>query len=564
MATPTPPTNPPKATKQTLRQRNEQSKNAEQYDVGAVPAQVLSSDMRLAYTSKVYLETVDFESMVGLRESINALELLQTRRKAWLSGNCVDIPVVYTYKSQPRAVRHRINLLLNSDTNHLFDDPVVPGHDYASNEPFDPKDEQRADAKFNKILGEVYRSQPKLWKRIRAREFTLWPMHTSRHFVTLIIRMRRSDPYADPSTPYDEVAQFAVLEPAYNQQVIKRIHRRLRGILSKDGIKVPTNAYRAPWYPTQRDDYSCGLRSYIMAKEFMERLTLIYGLLPVVFHATNMPVVLSKSSQQDLKAPLEPLGGASVPESVSSAGSAMDMDPDPKLGAKDPNRRINEAKFQRMLWEYPFNGYVNENAVRDQMIGAVACVALDRYDYQARAAIVPIDSVTDADLVLDEEIRHDLLKDPKQKHKQKQKQKKKKPEDDDDASPAKVYAPGDLRPQRTGRVQRFHKAQQSFNPVQNPHSAPLDAAAALDGFANITISGTAGAYRLKHGNFAGPMGAQQAGAGKKQLTASQWQKKNKGNWKQGRLRKAKRHDRYGPAFLNVPAFRKALWDHANR
>ncbi|KAK7927307.1 hypothetical protein PG985_004305 [Apiospora marii] len=536
MTSPTPPSTPlstpPKVSKQTLRQRNEQKDDPNYYDVGGVPAQVISSGMRLAYTSKEYLETVDFGSMDGLRESVNALELLQMRRKAWLSSNCVDIPLVATYKNQPRAVRHRINLLLNSDTNKLFDDPVVPGREYTDTSPFDIKDEQRADAMFTKRLNEVYRSQPKLWRRIRAREFTIWPMHTTSHFVTTIMRMRRSDPYADLSTTYDEVAQFAVLEPAYNLQSIKRIHRRLRAILAKDGIKMPADAYRTPWYPRQFDDYSCGLRSYNMAKEFMERLTLIYTLLPS-------------------------LGGAPPSESASSAGSAMDTDPDPdpSLGTEDPHRRINEPRFQRMLWDSPFNGYVNENAVREQMIGSVVCVALNRYDYQARAAIVAIDSVTDRDLMHDAELRREMaIKDAKKEGG------KSTPPPPPPPVTAKVYAAGELRPQRTGKVQRFKAGQKSYNPVQNPGMS-LDSA--LEGFANMTVSGS-GTAAPKKGNFAGPQEAQQADGGKQRLTSGQWQRRNRSLWKQGRLRKAKRHDRYGPAFLNVPAFRKVLWEHANK
>ncbi|KAK8127747.1 hypothetical protein PG984_008855 [Apiospora sp. TS-2023a] len=561
MATPTPPTTPPKVAKLTLQQRNEQNKEPSEYDVGAVPAQIISSGMRMAFTSKEYLETVDFGSMDGLRECINALELLQMRRKAWLSGDCVDIPLVWAYKSQPRAVRHRINLLLNNDTHKLFEDPVVPGRENTDTSPFDIKDEQRADARFLKTLDTVYRNQPKLWKRIRTREFTVWSTHTSSHFVTIILRMRRSDPYADQSTRYDEVCQFAILEPTLNPQILKRVHRRVRGILSRDGIKIAPDAYRTPWHPTQSDDYSCGLRAYSMAKEFMERLTLIYTAMPVVFHATNMPVTLSNSTRQDLAAPLVSLGGQSVSSEGSKQGSAMDMDEDlnPILGAMDPNRRINEPKFQRVLWEYPFHGYVNENAVREQMIGAVVCVALNRYDYQARAALVPIDSVTDRDLMYDQALRKQLLKNPDLN--------KNEVTIPTDAADAKVYPPDDLRPQRTGKVQRFKSGAQSFNPVQNPKSAPLDdddTNAALNAFANITISETTGASPLKHGNFAGPQEAQQADAGKQQLTASQWQRRNKGIWKQGRLRKAKRHDRYGPAFLKVPAFRKALWENANK
>ncbi|KAK6828177.1 hypothetical protein PG987_011518 [Apiospora arundinis] len=449
-----------------IQERNESEENPGKYAIGAVPGQILSSGMRMDPTSAEYLETVDFDVQNGLRECINSLEVLQMRSKGWLSGGALDIPIMWVYRCQPQPVRHRINLLLTLESNMMFEDPKTDIR-------IDSRSETQADSLFQRRLENVYKAFPTIWRRIRLREFTIWPIHTTKHFVTLLFRMRHSDPNAHPSSPYDECCQMAILEPTYNNAVVKRLHRRLRRILIRDGIKIAPDHFKSPWYPTQDDMHSCGLRSYRMVKEFMERLTFIYTSYPVHYYATNKPVMNRKgtnSAEFPFNTNREP------PSSVDSS-DASDMDTssqssNPDAGGKGwvssaQQMAQVEAEFSHMLWNIPFNGWLNESRVRQEMMGAAAAMSLERFDYQARLGIVPIDSMTDRDRLYDRELRLERRK----------REREGKDDDgddhldfadeiDDEPISAAVYNPNLLRPRKPGKIQRF-EGRGSINPVQN-------------------------------------------------------------------------------------------------
>ncbi|KAK8042500.1 hypothetical protein PG994_012983 [Apiospora phragmitis] len=477
-----------KSTKpRTLQERNE-SKTPNLYDVGAVPGQILSTGMRLNHTSPEFVASVDFSTKQGLRQCVNCLECIQMRRTSWLTADCVDIPLSWAYKCQPRAVRHRINLLPATDSDGLFQDPEgeVVAEGEGGGRHLNARDEFRTDVKFQKKLEDAYKTRPKMWARIRAREFTIWPVHTTAHFVTILLRMRRRDPNGHPNTPYDEVAQFSILEP--------RTHRRLRRILNYDGITIPDDAFRGPWYPKQHDTFSCGIRAYHMAKEFMERLTWILEIWPVIFHMTNKPVVMASGGREYLENSLV-RSPASSPAS-STTGTAA--------GAPAPSRLRAEVDFTQMLWMRPFRGTFNGDRVRQEMAIGAAFRALEFYDWQGRVAVVAVDSLTDRDFMHDEEIRR-------------------KP--GDKPPPVKVYAPNELRP-RTGsgepRIQRY-KGQGPANPIQNPgqNNSPQ---VPIEEFAKITIGKKtkAGYDEL----------LEQPGQ-KRRLTTGQWQRKNGRTQKRG-------------------------------
>ncbi|KAK7956345.1 uncharacterized protein PG986_005567 [Apiospora aurea] len=504
----TPPFTPPKSIwgnntnnrPRTLLNRN-LTRNPPDYEVGGLPGQVLSTGMRLDHTSPEIVRSLNLGANQVLRKCINCLESLQVRSTAWLTAECVDVPISHAYQCQPKAVRRRVNILSTMDSAGLFQDPEVRsgnGSGDGGGKLSQTRDELRTDLKFQKKLDEAYKTKPKLWKRIRAREFTIWPIHTTEHFVTIILRMRRSDHSVGPSTPYDEVAQFTILEPVGNLLMVKRIHRRLRRILCRDKIRIAEDAFRGLWYPKQHDGFSCGLRAYRMAKEFMERLSWILEVYPVTFHLTDKPVALNSQGRRALQTLL----------TQSPALLAPSLDPMDTTEGPTPTAGEAEDDFERMLWGQPFSGNFNGDRVRQEMTTNAAFRAVELVDWQARVAVVPRGGARAGPPVL--------------------------------PGPGPAAAPGG-----EPDIQRF-EGQAAFNPVQNPGSGPgrNRDQLFLDALANVTLDNQ---LKRKGEDETGEEPA-------KKLTAKQWRRKRT---KVTKLRKG-RHDRYGPAFISAPAFRKVL------
>ncbi|KAK8051836.1 hypothetical protein PG993_003221 [Apiospora rasikravindrae] len=510
--------NPANPAPRDLRGRNV-TRGPHEYEVGGLPGQVLTTGMRLDHTSPEYLETLNIAANQRLRQCINCLESIQVRRTAWLTAECVDVPISYAYECQPKAVRRRINILPTRDSDDLFSDPEVGsgngnGTGDGGGALVKTSDEVRTDRTFQRKLDAAYRTRSKMWKRIRAREFTIWPIHTTDHFVTILLRMRRSDPNAPPSSPYDEMAQFTILEPVGNLLMVKRIHRRLRHILSRDGIRIGEDAFRGLWYPKQHDGYSCGIRAYRMAKEFMERLSWIHEIYPLIFHLTNKPVQLDIQGHLSLQ---NPLTHSPVPFGRS---------PNPMDGPQGPTPSTLEAEadFERLLWGQPFSGNFNGDRVRQEMTAGAAFRAIEFFDWEARVGVVPIRNVADRDLVHNELARR-------------------RPGAPGPVPTLKFYSPRELRSVKGEfDIQRF-KGQQLFNPVQNPGNerGRSRTQVLLDSLANVTLDN-----KLKR-----------QGEDLEGETAQKISAKRRKRTKVTKLRKG-RHDRYGPAFINVPAFQKVL------
>ncbi|KAK8080396.1 hypothetical protein PG997_008214 [Apiospora hydei] len=509
----TPPFTPPKGIwgnntnnrPKTLLDRN-LTRNPPDYEVGGLPGQVLSTGMRLDHTSPEFARSLNLGTNQGLRKSINSLESLQVRRTAWLTPECVDVPISHAYQCQPKAVRRRINILSTMESAGLFLDPEVGsgnGSGDGGGKLSQTRDELRTDLKFQKKLDEVYRTKSKLWKRIRAREFTIWPIHTTEHFVTIILRMRRSDPNAGPSTPYDEVAQFSILEPVGNLLMVKRIHRRLRRILCHDKIRIAEDAFCGLWYPKQHDGYSCGLRAYRMAKEFMERLSWILEPGPAL--AADPPDAVAGP----VRALARPDGHDRGPDAdggrgrgrlrAHAVGAALQrqLQRGPGAAGDDDERRPPRRRARRLAG--PRRRRPRPRRLRPRPDGRPA-VAPEAGGPQRGAR----------------------------------------------ADPAVLRAPGPAAA-RGGEpdIQRF-EGQAAFNPVQNPGSGPgrNRDQIFLDALANVTLDN-----QLKRRGES-ETGEEPA----KKLTAKQWRRKRT---KVTKLRKG-RHDRYGPAFISAPAFRKVL------
>ncbi|KAK8119407.1 uncharacterized protein PG998_004033 [Apiospora kogelbergensis] len=424
-------------------------------------------------------------------------------------------------------------MLTTKETFSMFADPVPEeGADTNS------LDEAKSDAVFRGKLATVHRDESQIWRRMRLREFTIWPIHTSKHFATILIRMRRNNPDAAPQTPYDEVCQLAILEPSHHAATVRRIHRRLRAILAQDGITMAKDAFKSPWYPNQDDEYSCGLRAYKMVKEFMERITFVYSSYPDHFYATYKPVLDQKGKRRPTDIPKDKIQAYSPSGSDTGPQSGK---PDAKgNGPVDSAQQLGqtEKEFQDMIWNTPFNGWINEGRVRQEMMGAAAAMGLERYEYRARLGLVPIDYMMDRDVLYDQGLK-DTIPVPLEG----------------------IRSPTLLRPPKAGKAQQFG-AKSAANQDKTLFGSPFQQAQAQQSgsgsgnvndisanFAGVSIGGKNFKFGAKKDAAAAELDSPAGDAKKRRLNPEPLRQgvadRRPGLWRE---QKNRHDDRFGPEF----------------
>ncbi|KAI1453244.1 hypothetical protein F4805DRAFT_444440 [Annulohypoxylon moriforme] len=179
---------------------------------------------------------------------IRGLSSLQAGRETWLNGDAIETALKAYYEGLPKITRDRIHIA-GTSIQGIFG----PGS-----------------REFNNILAGAY---DRFFRPFRRTEYTLWPCnYNGNHWVLAVIRKGKAD---ENSNRWDQVLQVAVVDSWRAEGAVARnqmITFRLRRILERIGFTVAAQCERPVWTNWQRDEWSCGLRTFWAAKQFINRI----------------------------------------------------------------------------------------------------------------------------------------------------------------------------------------------------------------------------------------------------------------------------------------------------
>ncbi|KAG8159032.1 hypothetical protein KVR01_011475 [Diaporthe batatas] len=102
------------------------------------------------------------------------------------------------------------------------------------------------------------------FNRIRTRQFTIWLVNAGFHWCSIMLHAQDG-----------KIVDYAINDPERNAQTISLVDSRLRRVLELGKTEIaPTPDKREDmWFPAQRNDLSCGLRTYEIIRVMIERLS---------------------------------------------------------------------------------------------------------------------------------------------------------------------------------------------------------------------------------------------------------------------------------------------------
>ncbi|KAI1372523.1 hypothetical protein F4677DRAFT_432502 [Hypoxylon crocopeplum] len=238
---------------------------------------------------------------------IRGFHNLQRTRDAWLNGDAIDTALAAYHRSLPKEVQDRINIVDTSVTG-LF---------------------SRDEAQFNAIITGNYN---RFFKSFQQTEYTLWPINWDACHWQLVVLRKESRTKDDGTEAWTHLVQMCVADSWREGEADNRrrlIENRLQTLFTTMGLTFAPHCVRDIWVPWQKDSWSCGLRVFSIAKQFLDRIV---------------------------------------------------------------NQAVQGVEYDETLW-LPMNGWFNPDMVRWEMIGLNAYSAVQAMDYKARVAVELVHNV---------------------------------------------------------------------------------------------------------------------------------------------------------------------------
>lgn len=104
---------------------------------------------------------------------------------------------------------------------------------------------------------------PSFFDRIRQRAFTIWTATTDRHWFAIFMHV---------DTTTGSIQSYTIAEPGHVAHLTASIDQRLRWLLARANIPIDAPTPTPLWFPKQLDDFSCGFRTYEVARVLLERI----------------------------------------------------------------------------------------------------------------------------------------------------------------------------------------------------------------------------------------------------------------------------------------------------
>ncbi|KAI1100021.1 hypothetical protein F4804DRAFT_320095 [Jackrogersella minutella] len=181
---------------------------------------------------------------------IRGLNSLQYSREEWLNADAIERALKAYREGLPQEAQDIIHIV----------DLSIEGMFHKSENVFED------------ILRRPYR---RFFESFGRTEYTLWPINVdNNHWELAIIRKGRRAGNGKDSG-FNRVLQVALVDSWRDTSASQRkkmIERRMRRFFESRNFTFASNCQREMWVPWQRDDWSCGLRTYRTARQVMDRI----------------------------------------------------------------------------------------------------------------------------------------------------------------------------------------------------------------------------------------------------------------------------------------------------